>query len=81
VLPLQQAPYKGSVPTAVPTDPLIYRFYERVSVYGTTFKELISNRSSRGEIDAATTGALSMRGHPPPAPAAVALHGDSGNGR
>ena len=28
VLLLQQAPYKGSLPTAVPTDPLIYRFYE-----------------------------------------------------
>ena len=38
---LQVVPYKGSLPTAVPTDPLIYRFYELVSVYGTTFKELI----------------------------------------
>jgi cyanate lyase len=38
VLLLQQVPYKGSLPTAVPTDPLIYRFYELVSVYGTTFK-------------------------------------------
>src|SRR4051812_21288130 len=28
VLLLQQAPYKGSLPTAVPTDPLIYRWYE-----------------------------------------------------
>jgi len=28
VLLLQQVPYKGSLPTAVPTDPLIYRFYE-----------------------------------------------------
>jgi len=35
---LQIVPYKGSLPTAVPTDPLIYRFYELVSVYGTTFK-------------------------------------------
>ncbi|MBI3938857.1 MAG: cyanase, partial [Betaproteobacteria bacterium] len=41
VLLLQQAPYKGALPTAVPTDPLIYRFYELVNVYGTTFKELI----------------------------------------
>ena len=38
---LQEVPYKGSLPTAVPTDPLIYRFYELVSVYGTTFKALI----------------------------------------
>ena len=33
---LQVVPYKGSLPTAVPTDPLIYRFYELISVYGTT---------------------------------------------
>ena len=38
---LQVVPYKGSLPTAVETDPLIYRFYELISVYGTTFKELI----------------------------------------
>ena len=38
---LQIVPYKGSLPTAVPTDPLIYRWYEIVSVYGTTIKELI----------------------------------------
>ena len=25
---LQVVPYKGALPTAVPTDPLIYRFYE-----------------------------------------------------
>ena len=38
---LQIVPYKGSLPTEVPTDPLIYRWYELVSVYGTTLKELI----------------------------------------
>ena len=38
---LQVVPYKGSLPTAVPTDPLIYRWYEIVSVYGATIKELI----------------------------------------
>jgi cyanate lyase len=38
VLLLQQVPYKGSLPTAVPTDPLIYRWYEIVNVYGTTIK-------------------------------------------
>ena len=37
---LQTVPYKGSLPTAVPTDPLIYRWYEVVNVYGTTIKEL-----------------------------------------
>jgi cyanate lyase len=34
-------PYKGSLPTAVPSDPLISRWYEIVKVYGTTIKELI----------------------------------------
>ena len=38
---LTVVPYKGSLPTSVPTDPLIYRFYELVNVYGTTIKELI----------------------------------------
>ena len=38
---LQIVPYKGSLESAVPTDPLIYRWYEIVSVYGTTSKELI----------------------------------------
>ena len=32
---LQVVPYKGSLPSAMPTDPLIYRFYELVNVYGT----------------------------------------------
>jgi cyanate lyase len=30
---LQEIPYRGSLPTTVPTDPLIYRFYELVQVY------------------------------------------------
>jgi cyanate lyase len=45
---LQAAPYKGSLPTAVPTDPLIYRLYEIVSVYGTTMKELIHEEFGDG---------------------------------
>ena len=48
VLLLQQVPYKGSLPTAVPTDPLIYRFYELVNVYGTTFKEPIHEEFGDG---------------------------------
>jgi cyanate lyase len=45
-------PYKGSLPTAVPTDPTIYRFYELVSVYGTTFKELIHEEFGDGIMSA-----------------------------
>src|SRR5438445_13538573 len=49
---LQIVPYKGSLPTAVPTDPLIYRWYEIVSVYGTTIKELIPGEFGDGIMSA-----------------------------
>lgn len=49
---LQVVPYKGSLPTAVPTDPLIYRFYELVNVYGTTVKELIHEEFGDGIMSA-----------------------------
>ena len=52
VLLLQQVPYKGSLPTAVPTDPLIYRFYELVNVYGSTFKALIHEEFGDGIMSA-----------------------------
>ncbi|WP_338517071.1 cyanase [Alteromonas gracilis] len=49
---LQVAPYKGSLPTEVPTDPLIYRWYELVNVYGTTLKELIHEEFGDGIMSA-----------------------------
>jgi cyanate lyase len=49
---LMAVPYKGSLPTTVPSDPLIYRFYELVSVYGTTFKELIHEEFGDGIMSA-----------------------------
>jgi len=49
---LQVVPYKGSLPTAVPTDPLIYRFYALINVYGTTFKELIHEEFGDGIMSA-----------------------------
>jgi cyanate lyase len=49
---LQEVPYKGSLPTAVPTDPLIYRFYELISVYGSTFKALIHEEFGDGIMSA-----------------------------
>ena len=49
---LMVVPYKGSLPSAVPTDPLIYRFYELVNVYGTTFKELIHEEFGDGIMSA-----------------------------
>jgi cyanate lyase len=49
---LQQPPYRGSLPTGVPTDPLIYRFYELIQVYGTTWKELIQEEFGDGIMSA-----------------------------
>jgi cyanate lyase len=49
---LQVVPYKGSLRSAVPTDPLIYRWYEMVSVYGTTIKELIHEEFGDGIMSA-----------------------------
>ena len=49
---LQVVPYKGSLPTAVPTDPLIYRWYEIVGVYGETIKELINEKFGDGIMSA-----------------------------
>ncbi len=49
---LQVVPCKGSLATAVPTDPLIYRFYELVSVYGSTFKALIHEEFGDGIMSA-----------------------------
>jgi cyanate lyase len=48
---LQEIPYRGS-PSVVPTDPLIYRFYELVQVYGTTWKELIQEEFGDGIMSA-----------------------------
>jgi cyanate lyase len=49
---LQEIPYRGSLSTVVPTDPLIYRFYELVQVYGTTWKELIQEEFGDGIMSA-----------------------------
>jgi len=49
---LQEIPYRGSLPNAVPNDPLIYRFYELVQVYGTTWKELIQEEFGDGIMSA-----------------------------
>lgn len=62
---LQEAPYKGSLPTAVPTDPLIYRFYELVNVYGSTFKALIHEEFGDG-IMSAIDFSMSLEREPDP---------------
>jgi cyanate lyase len=65
VLLLQQVPYKGSLPTAVPTDPLIYRWYEIVNVYGTTVKELIHEEFGDGIMSAIDFTIKISREHDP----------------
>ena len=49
---LQIVPHKGSLTTAVPSDPLIYRRYEIINVYGTTIKELIHEEFGDGIMSA-----------------------------
>jgi cyanate lyase len=49
---LQEIPYRGSLPAVPPTDPLIYRFWELVQVYGTTWKELIQEEFGDGIMSA-----------------------------
>ena len=69
---LQTPPYRGSLPTAVPTDPLVYRFYELVSVYGTTFKALIHEEFGDG-IMSAIDFRMSLTREPDPAGDRVAI--------
>ncbi len=49
---LVEVPYRGSLPPGPPTDPLIYRFYELVQVYGTTWKALIEEEFGDGIMSA-----------------------------
>ncbi|MCW8841408.1 MAG: cyanase [Gammaproteobacteria bacterium] len=48
---LQQFPHK-SWDQAIPTDPVIYRWYEIVGVYGETIKELIHEKFGDGIMSA-----------------------------
>lgn len=52
VAQLQVVPYKGSLPTTVPSDPLLYRFYELINVYGSTIKTLIHEEFGDGIMSA-----------------------------
>jgi cyanate lyase len=58
-------PYRGSLPQVPPTDPLIYRFYELVQVYGTTWKELIQEEFGDG-IMSAIDFSMSIEREPDP---------------
>lgn len=49
---LQEIPTRGSLDTAVPVDPTIYRFYELIQVYGPTLKALIHEMFGDGILSA-----------------------------
>lgn len=49
---LAAVPMRGGLPTAVPTDPTIYRFYEALQVYGPAIKELIHEKFGDGIMSA-----------------------------
>lgn len=51
-LALQEYPMRGSLDSAVPVDPTIYRFYELIQVYGPTIKALIHEEFGDGIMSA-----------------------------
>jgi cyanate lyase len=62
---LATVPMRGALPTAVPTDPTIYRLYEVLQVYGPALKELIHEQFGDGIMSAINFGvSLERREHP-----------------
>jgi cyanate lyase len=62
---LAAVPMRGGLPTAVPTDPTIYRFYEALQVYGGAIKELIHEQFGDGIMSAINFSmTLAKKPHP-----------------
>jgi cyanate lyase len=49
---VEPAPKGWTMEKPIPTDPLIYRFYEIVAVYGTTLKDVIQEKFGQGIMSA-----------------------------
>ena len=49
---LMECPVKGSLDPVVPTDPLIYRFYEIMQVYGMPIKTVVHEKFGDGIMSA-----------------------------
>jgi cyanate lyase len=49
---IQEFPTKGSLDPVIPTDPLIYRFYEIMQVYGMPMKDVIQEKFGDGIMSA-----------------------------
>ena len=63
---LAGVPMRGGLPTAIPTDPTIYRFYEILQVYGPALKEVLHEQFGDG-IMSAINFSLSLERKPHPA--------------
>ncbi len=50
--PLTECPVKGSLEPVIPTDPLIYRFYEIMQVYGMPVKAVVHEKFGDGIMSA-----------------------------
>lgn len=50
--PLTEPPLKGSLDPVIPTDPLIYRFYEVMQVYGMPIKAVVHEKFGDGIMSA-----------------------------
>lgn len=50
--PLTVPPVKGSLDPQIPTDPLIYRFYEIMQVYGMPVKDVVHEKFGDGIMSA-----------------------------
>src|ERR1700757_5266189 len=62
---LASVPMRGGLPTAVPTDPTIYRFYEVLQVYGGAIKALIHEQFGDGIMSAINFSvAVQKKPHP-----------------
>lgn len=65
---LTEVPTRGSLPAAVPVDPLLYRFYEIIQVYGPAVKGVVTEKFGDG-IMSAIDFTMSIERRPDP-------HGD-----
>lgn len=62
---LAAVPMRAGLPSAIPTDPTIYRFYEALQVYGPALKELIHENFGDGIMSAINFSIdMQKRSHP-----------------
>ncbi len=62
---LASIPLRGGLPTAIPTDPTIYRFFEILQVYGPALKEVLHEQFGDGIMSAINFSlALERKPHP-----------------